>query len=153
MTRRTPSPRRSPGPVVALALGVALALSACAPSNDEVQAELHASVVQTAERAAAGDFAGALAELALLEGEVDAALEAGRIDASQGAEITAAVELVRADLEAAAAAATPTPTPAPEEAGTDDDAPGNSGDDDKGNSDKGNSGNDDKGKGKGKGKD
>jgi hypothetical protein len=110
---------------------------------------MHASVVQIAERAAAGDYAGALAELALLDRDVTSASENGTIDAAREAEIRAAMDLVRADLEAADAPATPTPEPAPAPEPTtapaDDDGgddPGNSDNKGKGN----NNGNDDKGK-------
>lgn len=81
---------------------------------------MHTSVVQIAERAAAGDYAGALAELALLDRDVAAALDTGRIDTAREQEIRAAMDLVRADLEAAEIATTPTPTPEPEPTQTDE---------------------------------
>jgi hypothetical protein len=114
---------------------------------------MHASVVQVAERAAVADYAGALAELALLDRDVTNAAENGTIDAAREAEIRAAMDLVRADLEAAEAPATPTPTPEPSSVPTDDGGDDDDGDDDPGNSDnkgKGNNnGNDDKGNGGG----
>jgi len=130
-------------PAAAIALALTFGLTACNPADDT--AAMRTSVVQIAERAAAGDYAGALAELALLDRDVTAALEAGRIDVEREQEIRAAIELVRADLEVAEVATTPTETPTPTPTPTDDDdddAPGKS--DDKGNKGKGS---DDKGKG------
>ena len=145
MTRRLRA-RRVILPAAALAVALTFGLSACGASSESTAAAMHASVVQIAERAAAGDYAGALAELALLERDVTSAAENGTIDAAREAEIRAAMDLVRADLEAADAPATPTPTPEPTTVPTDDDG----GDDEPGNDDnkgKGNNnGNDDKGK-------
>ena len=138
-------------PAAALAAGLAFGLSGCGASSDQVSAAMHASVVQIAERAAAGDYPGALAELALLDRDVTSAVENGSIDATREAEIRAAMDLVRADLEAADVASTPTPTPDPATVPADDnvddggdDAPGNDDNKGKGN----NNGNDDKGKNK-----
>lgn len=142
--------RRAVLPAAAIAVALIFGLSACNTAADTSTA-MHASVVQIAERAAAGDYAGALAELALLDRDVTAALDAGRIDADREQEIRAAIELVRVDLEAAEIATTPTPEPTPvEDDGDDDgdDAPGKSGD--KGNKGKGG---DDENKGKGGGDD
>lgn len=133
-------------PTAAVVVALTLGLSACSSSEDTV-AELHTSVVQVAERAAAGDYAGALAELALLDRDVAAAVDAGHLDQEREQQIRAAMDLVRADLESADVAATPTATPEPSPDGntTDGgDAPGNSGDA------PGNSGNNGNGKGKGK---
>ena len=139
--------RRVIVPAAALAMALTFGLSACGASSEGTAAAMHASVVQIAERAAAGDYAGALAELALLDRDVTSAAENGTIDAAREAEIRAAMDLVRADLEAADAPATPTPTPTPEPTTvpTDDgggDEPGNDDNKGKGN----NNGNDDKGK-------
>ena len=138
-------------PAAALAAGLVFGLSGCGASSDQVSAAMHASVVQIAERAAAGDYPGALAELALLDRDVASAVENGSIDATREAEIRAAMDLVRADLEAADVASTPTPTPDPATVSPDDnvddggdDAPGNDDNKGKGN----NNGNDDKGKNK-----
>jgi hypothetical protein len=138
-------------PAAALAAGLAFGLSGCGASSDQVSAAMHGSVVQIAERAAAGDYPGALAELALLDRDVTSAVENGSIDAAREAEIRAAMDLVRADLEAADVASTPTPTPDPATVPADDnvddgggDAPGNDDNKGKGN----NNGNDDKGKNK-----
>ena len=137
-------------PAAALAAGLVCGLSGCGASSDQVSAAMHASVVQIAERAAAGDYPGALAELALLDRDVTSAVENGSIDATREAEIRTAMDLVRADLEAADVASTPTPTPDPATVPADDnvddggDAPGNDDNKGKGN----NNGNDDKGKNK-----
>ena len=139
MTRLAPRRARRRAILSAAAIGVALAfgLSAC-NSAENTGVAMHTSVVQIAERAVAGDYAGALAELALLDRDVAAALDAGRIDADREQEIRAAMELVRADLEAAEVATTPTPTskptPTPSDDG-DDDEPGNSDNKGKGNDD------------------
>ncbi|WP_136707601.1 hypothetical protein [Agromyces sp. H66] len=141
--------RRAALPAAAIALGLTFGLSACGASAEETAAALRTSVVQVADRAAAGDYAGALAELALLERDLAAAVDAGRVDTEWEQRIRAAMELVRADLEAAEIATTPTPEPEPSPADDVDpadpgvDAPGNSGDA-PGNSDN-------KGKGKDKG--
>ncbi|AWB96569.1 hypothetical protein DCE93_13705 [Agromyces badenianii] len=117
-----------------LAASLALGLTACGQSAESIGAELHASVVQVAERAASGDYVGAIAELALLEKDVNAAVDDGTIGAEQAQEIREALALVQADLEAAEIATTPAPTPV---APVDDSGPGNS--DGNGN-DKGNKG-------------
>ena len=131
-------------PAAAIAVTLAFGLSSCAASTENTSAAMHDSVVQISTRAAEGDYPGALAELALLERDVDAAVEDGAVDAAQESDIRAAIDLVRADLEAADVASTPTPAPAP--AGDDGDQPGNDDNKGKGN----NNGNDDKGKDKGK---
>lgn len=146
MTHRAPlRGRRMRRSAAAIAVAVTLGLSACGTSAEEATATLRTSVVQVAERSAVGDYAGALAELALLERDLVAAVEAGRVDAEREQRIRAALELVRADLEAAEIATTPTPEPEPTDGGDDGgDAPGKS-------EDKGKSG--DKGKSDGKGDD
>jgi hypothetical protein len=129
-----------------LAVGLVLGLSSCAASAENTAAAMHDSVVQISERAAAGDFAGALAELALLERDVATAARNGTIDAAREDVIRSAMDLVRADLEAADVdtAPTPEPTVVPSDDGGADDGKSNKG---PGN----NNGNDDKGKNKGKG--
>jgi hypothetical protein len=132
-------------PATVLAVSLAFGLGACSSSGVQLSADLHASVVQISERAATGDYAGALAALALLDRDVASASDDGRLDSDRARAIREAIELVRADLEAAEVATTPTPEPAPAE-----------GDDDKGNDDKGNDenkGKGDKGNGGGKGND
>jgi hypothetical protein len=134
-------------PATALALSLVFGLGACAATGTQLGADLHTSVVEISDRVNAGDFAGALAELALLDRDVSAASEDGRLDADREREIRAAMELVRADLEAAEVASTPSPTATPAPTAVtvpeDDSGPGNS--DDKGNDDKGKG--DEKGKG------
>ena len=130
-------------PAAMLAVGLVFGLSACAGSSENTAAAMHDSVVQIAERAAAGDYAGALAELALLERDVVTAAENGTIDAARETEITTPIEVVRADLESAEVATTPTPEPtvAPSDHGDD------GGDDDSNKGPGNNNGN--KGKDKG----
>jgi hypothetical protein len=139
------SRRRAALPAAAIAVALTFGLSACNTPAD-TSATMHTSVVQIAERAAAGDYAGALAELALLDRDVAAALDTGRIDTAQEQEIRAAMELVRADLEAAEVATTPTPTTEPEPTQTDDGEDGNEGE---GNGDGNKDSDDDNDKGKG----
>ncbi len=133
-------PRRA-GLLAAAAISVSLAfgLSGCTASADDLAIDLHESVVQIAERAVAGDYAGALAALALLDGDVAEARESGRIDTAREQEITAAIDLVRADLEAAASAATPAPAPPPADEG--DEGEGEEGEGGNGNDGTGNNGN------------
>ena len=122
-------------PAAAIAVTLAFGLSSCAASTENTSAAMHDSVVQISTRAAEGDYPGALAELALLERDVDAAVEDGAVDAAQESDIRAAIDLVRADLEAADVASTPTPAPAPAPADDGDDQPGT--DDNKGKKGKG----------------
>lgn len=112
MTRR-PFRLRHTLAAVFMAGALTLGLSACV-SAEATTAELRGSVVQIAERAAAGDYAGALAALALLDKDVAAAVDAGRLDGEREQRIRAAMELVRVDLETASVAATPEPAPEPE---------------------------------------
>lgn len=142
--RRSMLRRTVPAAVIAVALTFGLA--ACNTAEDTSTA-MHNSVVQIAERAVAGDYAGALAELALLDRDVTSALDAGRIDTDREQEIRAAIDLVRADLEAALAAAT-SPTPAPVDGGEDDDGDDGNGNGN-GNSGNENSGNENSGNGNG----
>ena len=112
MTRR-PFRLRHTLAAVFMAGALTLGLSGCV-SAEATTAELRGSVVQIAERAAAGDYAGALAALALLDRDVAAAVDAGRLDGEREQRIRAAMELVRVDLETASVAATPEPAPEPE---------------------------------------
>ena len=161
---------------VVLALAGSVLLSGCSPTDpsDAATEKLDASVVQTAERAASGDFAGAAASLDVLQARLTEYVEAGDVATDRSVEIQAAIDVVRADLTALIAAQTtpapqptepvatdpaPAPVPAPVEtvpdtvetpiddgAGDESDAPekGNSG---KGNSGNGNSGNGNSGNG------
>ncbi|MGI9823682.1 hypothetical protein [Agromyces sp. Marseille-Q5079] len=146
-------PRRRSTALAAAAVAIVLAsgLSACASGGEDASAELHASVVEVAERAAAEDYAGALAELDSLEQDLAEAVDAGRVDAAKEQEIRAALDVVRADLEAAEVATTPTPTPTPTPASDDDTGEDDKGKDDK-DDDKGKD-NDNKGKGNNNGND
>lgn len=134
---------RSAAAAGAIAVSLVFGLAACTPSAESVAAELHASVVQVATRAEAGDYIGALAELALLDQDVTEAVDDGTIDAEQAQEIREALALVQADLEAAEIASTPAPEPEPEPTPDDEDDDSGPGNSDKG---KDNKGNDDKGK-------
>lgn len=147
MTRRSSfSGRRAALPAAAIAIALTFGLSACT-STEATTTALHASVVQIAERAAAGDHAGALAELALFERDLVEAVESGQVDAEREQRIRAAMELVRADLEAAEVPTTPAPGPEP----TPDDAGDDAGDDGPGNSSDAPGKSDNKGKGDNKG--
>lgn len=126
-------------PAAVIAVALSFGLSACT-STEQTADAMHSSVVQIAERAVAGDFVGALAELELLDRDVTVALDTGRIDPDREQVIRAAIELVRADLEAALAAATPSPAPAPVD-GDDDDDEDNGDSGNSGNGNGGNSGN------------
>jgi hypothetical protein len=105
-----------------LAGSLVFGLAACGQAPEAVSADLHASVVQVAKRAAGGDYLGAIAALALLENDVAAAVDSGAIGEQQAADIREAIALVQADLEAAEAADSATPTPSPEPTPSDDDA-------------------------------
>ena len=130
-------------PTAAIAVALTFGLSAC-NSPEQTADAMHTSVVQIAERAVAGDFAGALAELQLLERDVTVALDAGRIDADREQAIRAAIDLVRADLEAAVAAAT-TPTPVDGDDDDDENSGNGNGNGNGGNSGNGNDGGSDSG--------
>ncbi|MFE6965145.1 hypothetical protein ACFVAJ_08535 [Agromyces sp. NPDC057679] len=132
MTRLTRYRRlRAAALATVVALGLGLGLAGCASEADAGDA-LHASVVRVAERSADEDFAGALAALLLLERDVDEAVAAGDLPEAQEAEVRAAIELVRDDLEAAEErarqASEPSPTPTPADDDDDNSGPGNSGD-------------------------
>ncbi|WP_350348597.1 hypothetical protein ABIQ69_01325 [Agromyces sp. G08B096] len=154
---RRPGTRRGQGLLARIALPAVLvaALAGCASdprlSADETVA-LHERVLDVAERSTGGDYAGAMAELALLEADVAEASAAGSLPDEQEADITEAIALVRTDLETLIAEQS-APAPA-EDAGDDgEDAndDGGNGDDGGGNGDEGNQGKGgDKGKGKGK---
>ncbi len=153
MTPRVLRSPRAAGSAVVIAVALAFGLSACTP-DDGVTDELRGAVVQIAERSAAGDFIGALAELDLLVEDLDAAVEEGAIDSAREREIRAAIDLVRADLEAAVAAAN-TPAPAPDDGeggdGGGGDGDGNSGNGNGNGNGDGNGGGDGNGNGGGNG--
>ena len=125
-----------------LAGSLVFGLAACGQSPEAVSADLHSSVVQVAKRAAGGDYLGAIAALALLENDVNAAVDSGAIGEQQAADIREAIALVQADLEAAQVTDSVTPTPEPDPSDEDDDdnrGPGNN----NGNKDKKNDRGDD----------
>ncbi|GLI27433.1 hypothetical protein ARHIZOSPH14_16750 [Agromyces rhizosphaerae] len=85
---------------------VAWSLAGCAagPDLDTATGEtLQAGVAEVAQRSDEGDLAGAMAALDLLEEELAAASDDGRIDDDREAEVREAIALVRTDLESALA--------------------------------------------------
>ena len=103
---------------VAIALGLGLAGCAAPPAyTTEAAGVLQSSVLAVTEAAAAGDPASGIARLDELQVAVDAQLASGGIDQARYDRISAAIALVRADLQAAIDEATVT---------TDDSGPGNS---------------------------
>ena len=98
----------------AVLLLLAGALSGCAPSGQQIDAEaaeqLQASVLAVTRAAAAGDFPKAIAALDALEEQLTEGTASGAIDPDRSARIQASIGLVRADL----AVAEPQPTPEPD---------------------------------------
>lgn len=89
--------------LAAALLAGAFALAGCAAAPDltaDDAASFREHVAAIAERSVAGDFAGANAELALLEAQVAEASAAGTLAESREAQIADAIALVRADLDA-----------------------------------------------------
>ena len=139
-----------PGNVLAAAvLAVTLALTGCAaqePDYDpKVADRLQAEVLEVSQLSAAADYSAAMLALAELEVELKDALARGAITAERYESVMAALNLVRADLQAAIDALTP-PPPVVDDSGNgeDDDKK----DDDKKDDEKG-KGNEGKGKGNG----
>jgi starvation-inducible outer membrane lipoprotein len=124
---------------------LALLLSGCAGSPPALEAEtsstMQDSVVAIAEAAAGGDLQGAAVQLDELEALLAEAQAEGTVSATRAQSIQTAIDVVRADLEAAVR--TPEPTPEPTEDPTEDP------DDDSDNSGPGNN----NGKSGGKGED
>ena len=88
--------------VLAIALGLALAGCAPAPSyTEEASQALQASVLAVTETAAAGDPESALTRLDELQTALDAQLASGGIDQERYDSVSAAIALVRTDLQAA----------------------------------------------------
>ena len=115
---------------LALAVGVVIVLAGCAtPTPSDLDAEtagaLQASVVEVATLAADGDVAGAIARLDTLQGEVDAAVASEALTDDRAAEIQAAIDAVRLDLEALVPEPTPTPSAPEQEPGKDKPGKGN----------------------------
>lgn len=113
--------------VAGLLGGCAAVTSIDGPTSTQFQT----SVVSIAGSASTGDPATALAQLEELQSALQLALDEGRVSTERGAEIAAAIDVVRADLTAAVEA-----IPAPEPAAP---TPGDDKENGKGN---------DKGKGK-----
>lgn len=126
-----------------LVVGAAL-VSGCAPRHPDIAAKtaetLQASVLQVADRTAAGDFGGALTELNTLQTELRQETAAGRITGDRSIRIQAAIDLVRNDLEGKL----PAPTPADTSGGENNsnNKGGNGGLDDNGNDESGHGTND-----------
>jgi ribosomal protein S20 len=98
--------------VVALAL-LALAGCSAAPTDLESTAatDLQTAVVAVATPAAAADYETAITQLDEVQARLDAAIEDGAVSASRAAQIQSAIDVVRADLEAALAEEQETATP------------------------------------------
>ncbi len=140
--------------VMVMGLAVVLMLAGCAAPADEYGPDaadrLQAGVLEVTEASASSDHADALTNLAELGVALADARARGAVTAERFESISAAIELVRTDLEAAIKAEAPEPTP-PTQPEVQDNEPdkGNSG---KGNGNDGNNGKDKKGdKKKGKG--
>ena len=91
----------------AVVAATALVLAGCAAQPDltaDDAAAFRERVAAVAERSLAGDYAGATAELALLETAVGEAVEAGALGEDRAARITGALAAVRSDLDAQIAA-------------------------------------------------
>lgn len=143
----------------ALALTAGVLVGCAATPADiagETATQMQTTVVSIAESAAAGDAAGALAQLDGLQQQLDAALADGSVSAERGAAIQSRIDLVRADLQPAPAPVVE-PTTAPDPAVTDDEGDGDGndggGNDGGGNDNSGPGNNNGNGDGKGKGKD
>lgn len=112
VTRATPEPRspvaglvrrRAGWGMTAIVLVTGLTLTGCAAQPDitaDDAAAFRAQIVAVAERSAAGDFAGAGAELAALESAVAEASGDGALASDRNTRITEAIAAVRADLDA-----------------------------------------------------
>ncbi|CAN5319765.1 hypothetical protein BH09ACT5_BH09ACT5_19730 [soil metagenome] len=102
------------GLVVALALSLGLA-GCAAPTTDDYPAAtaqaLQARVLTVTEAAASGDATAALARLDELEAALLDAHARGTVDDGRYESITAAIALVRADLEAVVAEESTAPAP------------------------------------------
>jgi hypothetical protein len=119
-----------------LMLAASLALSGCSSQNNGYPAAtaqaLQAQVLAVSQGSADGDFSGSLSMLDELDTSVQKALDRGTISQDRYASITAAIALVRGDLESAVAAeqqqqqqqpappTTPQPKPGKGDPGKDD---------------------------------
>lgn len=120
-------------PLAAMAITVVLALGGCAPAShdqsDAVSAQLEQTVLAVTDAIAAQDWSVAERDLAVLEGQVEAAAAAGTLTAERADGIREAIALVRGDVIEALdeESVEPAPEPPPQ------DAPGNSGGNNGGN--------------------
>jgi hypothetical protein len=148
---------RIPAFVAAIALTAGV-LAGCAATPSDIAsgtaAQLQTTVVSIAETVAAGDAAGALTQLDVLQQQLDAAVAEGSVSAERAGAIQTRIDVVRADLQPAPLPTVePAPEPTPDQ--TVDDGGDDGGGDDGGNDNSGpgnNSGNDN-GSGSGKDKD
>jgi hypothetical protein len=128
-------------------VAVSLCLSGCAGQasdyGHEIADRLQTEVLEVSQLAAATDYAGAIVSLDELEARLKDARARGDVTDARYESVTAALALVRADLQAAIDAQAPVVTEVPAPPDVD-----NGGDDS--NEGKGDNG---KGKGKGKGND
>jgi hypothetical protein len=154
--------RRTPLIVSAIVLATALGAGGCAAAAPDITVGtselMQSTIVAAADRAAAGDSAGALSTLDSLQTQLDTAIGSGEVSAARAARIQDSLDLVRADLQPAPAPAettapaesvapvetVPADTGVPAETGTEDSGNGD------GNNGDGNNGNKDKDKDKGK---
>lgn len=139
---------------IALTAGV---LAGCAATPGDIAsgtaAQLQTTVVSIAETAAAGDAAGALSQLDVLQQQLDAALADGSVSAERAAAIQGRIDVVRADLQPAPLPTVePAPEPTPAQT-TNDDGGGDDGGGGNDNSGPGNNNGNDNGSGNGKDKD
>lgn len=90
----------------AVAVAVTIALAGCGQSSmpSDLSNRLSTSVVSLAELASSGEEGKALARLKSIEAAVKKALDAGDISQEKAESIQAAIDAVRADLEATVAA-------------------------------------------------
>jgi len=133
-------------------------LAGCAATPGDIAgdaaAQLQTTVVSIAETAAAGDSAGALTKLDLLQQQLDAALADGSVSAERAAAIQSRIDVVRADLQPAPLPTVePAPEPTPAQTANDDDGGDGGGGDGNDNSGPGNKNGNDNGSGSGKDKD
>lgn len=140
---------RIAGALAVAALTVGLAACSTPAIDSTTAAQLQDTVVAVAEHASSGDGAAAVAQLDELQAQLDSAVDADLITAARAARVQAAIDTIRADLEALAAPE-PEATPAPEAPAetTPVDDGGGQGDDDGADGD----GNDNRGPGNNNGK-
>lgn len=106
--------------MIAAPIAAAIVLAGCTGTTGDLAAGTATSMQQSieliAERAAASDIAGALAELDALQVRLEQARSAGTIGAERAERVQQRIDLVRADLQTLAAQPTPTMTPVPTDA-------------------------------------